>query len=80
MKYYPEHKRYAYFKALDDAKHMPYDFEKQGILENCLPEIITKTTNKTTNAILRFTERTFVFICKYIDELKYFKDWTRTQY
>lgn len=69
------------FSAWERRKHQPYDYAKKGLLNKILPEVITSTTNPTTARMLDFVEYSLVFLMKYVDVLKNFKDynWGRHQ-
>lgn len=73
--YRPLGTRWKYTKQHSHIKHKPYDYEDEGLLIRLLPERITTTENATTRAVLAFVEDVCVRLLKYVDELRYFKDW-----
>ena len=72
--------RYKENSKVNFLKHQPYDYESEGLLKTCLPEVVYNTRNKTTRFMIKLVETCLVFCMKYVDELKYFKDWNRKQY
>lgn len=79
MEYRPLGTRYEPVGRYDIIKHQPYNYKKSGLLRLVMPEVITKTTNKTTRLILDFVEAVQLFLISYVDELKQFKNphWRR---
>ena len=69
--------KYRYLRHVSWRKHKPYDYKNEGLLKQCLPEVIINATNPVTRYVIRFVERCLVFLMKYVDELRYFKDWNR---
>lgn len=63
-------KHYQY----DRPKHQPYDYQLNGLLNKILPERITSTKNTTTAAVLKSVEYILVWLMKYVDILKNFKN------
>lgn len=66
--------RYKNCGKYDKVEQAPYNYERDGLLNKLLPRVITNTENKTTRLILDFVEQTSVFLLRYVDKLKYFKD------
>ncbi len=79
MEYRPIGTRYETLGRYDIIKHQPYNYGKKGLLKRVLPEVITNTKNKTTRLVLDFVEAVQVFLLRYVDELKQFKNthWKR---
>ena len=67
--------RYKNYKVYEAKLHQPYDYEKYGLMNKILSNKIIKTNNKTLKVILSFYEKSFVFVMKYIDRLKHFKNY-----
>ena len=78
--YRPLGTRWKYLKKHSRIKHAPYDYETEGLLIRLLPSRITHTNNETTIAVLAFVEDVCVRLLKYVDELRYFKDWNFRRY
>ena len=80
MMYRPEYTKYKTLRLRDQLKHLPYDYENKGLLKNLLPGIIVNTENATTKYVINLVERSMVFLLKYVDVLKNFKNWSFKQY
>lgn len=78
--YRPNGTRWKYLKQHTRAKHRPYDYEDKGLLVKLLPSQVINTDNTTTKATLAFVEDVLVRMLRYIDVLRYFKDWNYRQY
>lgn len=70
----PNGTRYYEYKQWDVEKYAPYDYERHGLIKHLLSPSITNTNNVTTRIILTFYEKSLVFLMKYVDRLKHFKD------
>lgn len=68
------------YKQWDNAKHQPYDYEKNGLLKKVLPAVIMNAKNPTTRIVLVGVEMCMVFLLKYVDELKHFKNYNHRLY
>lgn len=80
MEYRKPYTRYEYLESFNRAKHQPYDYKKNGLLNKMLSPAITQTQNKTTRLILEFVESVVTFWMDYVDELKNFKNWSYRKY
>jgi len=67
--------RRKYIKEYEISNYKEYDYEKHGLLNKVLPKVIYNTKNTTTRAVLRFVEYILVWLMKYVDILKNFKNW-----
>lgn len=74
MEYNLNGNRYKNFYKWEDIKQMEYDYEKQGLLKRIMSNRIVNTHNVPLKMILEYYEKSFIFIMKYIDRLKHFKD------
>ena len=70
----PNGARYYEYKQWDVEKYAPYDYERHGLIKHLLSPSITNTNNVTTRIILTFYEKSLIFLMKYVDRLKHFKD------
>ena len=70
----PNGTRYYEYKQWDTEKYAPYDYERHGLIKHLLSPSITNTNNVTTRIILTFYEKSLIFLMKYVDRLKHFKD------
>lgn len=51
-----------------------YDYEKYGIFANIMSRKIVESKNVILQSILNFCEKSLLYLIKYTDELKHFKD------
>ena len=77
MKTYPNGHRYTNYDTYGVILHQPYDYEKHGLIQRWVSHKIAESKNIPLQAILKFVDKSFVHILKYIDELKYFKNYLR---
>ncbi len=66
--------RYKQYKKWEDIKYKPYDYENDGLVKRIVSKPIAQTDNPILKIVLRFYESSIVFLLKYIDILKHFKD------
>ena len=62
-------------KNYEVSNNQAYDYERYGLLNKVLPKVIYETKNTSTKAVLRFVEYILVWLMKYVDDLKNFKNW-----
>lgn len=58
----------------DDRKNMPYDYEKEGLLKHIMSRTIVQTRNPLLRKMLGFYEGSLVWVMKYVDVLRNFKN------
>ena len=63
--------RYRFWKQ---AKYETYDYERNGLLKHIMSSKIVNTNNIILKYILDFFEGSMIFLMKYIDDLKNFKN------
>ena len=66
--------RYINYKKWSKTANLNYDYESNGILTNIMSKRIIDTTNPILQFILGVVEKSLVFVLKYVDELKNFKN------
>lgn len=66
--------RYINYKKWSKTANLNYDYESNGILTNIMSKRIIDTTNPILQFILGIVEKSLVFVLKYVDELKNFKN------
>lgn len=66
--------RYITYKKWSKTANLNYDYESNGILTNIMSKRIIDTTNPILQFILGIVEKSLVFVLKYVDELKNFKN------
>ena len=53
----------------------PYNYENDGILQHILSNKIVNSTNVVLQVVLKYYEKSIIYVLKYIDELKHFKNY-----
>ena len=66
--------RYITYKKWSKTANLNSDYESNGILTNIMSKRIIDTTNPILQFILGIVEKSLVFVLKYVDELKNFKN------
>lgn len=69
--------RFLKFSRWGQPREATYDYMQKGIKQHLFSRHIAESKNETLYMILKFFEKTTFFLLKYIDELKYFKDYNR---
>ena len=70
----PNGTRYRYNYVWEDRKNLPYNYEVNGLLNKIMSRSITESRNEPLRFMLNFYEQSLIFLMKYIDRLKYFKN------
>lgn len=70
----PNGTRFKVYKLWESTKQTPYDYEGQGLVKKIVSKPIAKTDNTILQTVLKFYESSIVFLLKYTDILKHFKD------
>lgn len=60
------------FKAYEFTGEKHYDYEKEGILEKCLPKLLFKG-NSVLVTFLQLLDMRLIMLTKYITKIKQFK-------
>lgn len=66
--------RYNQYYKWGKELYVPYDYEREGLINHLVTKNIVETKNTTTRIILSFYESSLVFLMKCVDRLKHFKD------
>lgn len=66
--------KYRNYDLWDDKKNTPYNYEKYGLLKHILSPKITSTKNIVLRIVLEYYEKSLMFLMKYTDILKNFKN------
>lgn len=74
MIYRPNGTRYEEYKLWENTKQTPYDYKGQGLVKRIISKPISQTDNPILQSVLKFYESSIVFLLKYTDILKHFKD------
>ena len=67
--------RYINYDRWNKTKNEPYDYAKNGLLIHLMSKKIVTTSNPITQFILQFFEKSMIFLMKYVDILKNFKNY-----
>lgn len=70
----PNGTRYKNYKLWETTKQTPYDYERNGLMRLIVSKPIAKSTNPVLQMVLKYYESSVIFILKYTDILKHFKD------
>lgn len=70
----PNGTRYINYTEWDQTLNSNYDYARYGLLKHIMSKTITNTDNSITKLFLFFYEESIIFIMKYVDRLKHFKD------
>ena len=74
MEYRANGTRFAKYDQWEHKKHMPYDYSKEGLLKRIMSPAIVNTNNPVLKMLLQYVESSFIFVMKYTDVLKNFKN------
>ena len=74
MTYNDNGNRYKHYQHWENVKNAPYDYERYGHLNKIMSNRIYNTTNEALKVILSYYERSLIFVMKYVDRLKHFKN------
>lgn len=66
--------RFINYDSWETIKYKSYDYTKHGLLKHIMSPIIINTTNPVLKFILNYVETSLVFLMKYTDILKNFKN------
>lgn len=75
MKSRPLGTKYKKYYLFETKLNQPYDYENNGLLNKVISNKITNSKNNILKIILHYYEKSFVFLMKYIDRLKNFKNY-----
>lgn len=75
MQYNENGTRYKDFYLWEDRKYTPYNYEREGLLQHIMSNKIVNSQNSILQFILNYYEKSIIFILKYIDRLKNFKNY-----
>jgi hypothetical protein len=70
----PNGEAFKDYKLWEIIKQPPYDYEREGLVGHIISKPLAETDNPVLQFVLKFYESSIVFLLKYIDELKHFKD------
>ena len=67
--------RFNEAKSFETKLHMPYDYAEEGLAKHILSHKITETTNPLLRAVLDYYEYAIIYMLKFADNLKQFKNY-----
>lgn len=70
----PNGERFKDYILWENTKQTPYNYEREGLVKRIVSKPIANTDNPVLKIVLGFYESSIVFLLKYIDILKHFKD------
>lgn len=74
MEQKPNGTRYDNYSLWESTKQTKYDFKRDGLLNKIMSKNIVNTDNPILKIMLNIYEYSIIFIFKYIDILKNFKN------
>ena len=75
MEYRDNGYRFRNYCEWELTKQTPYNYERNGLLQHILSRNIVSTENKVLKVILSYYEQSIIFLLKYVDRLKHFKNY-----
>ena len=74
MVYQTNGDRYKKYYKWEDVKKSAYNYEREGLLKHIMSKRIVETDNYVLRLMLDYYERSLVFLMRYVDELRNFKN------
>lgn len=75
MEYRDNGTRYENYSEWDSLKNNLYDYKRKGLIRHLLSKTIINTNNDTLKIMLTYFEQSIIFVLKYVDRLKHFKNY-----
>lgn len=66
--------RFINYDNWEITKNKPYNYVKFGLLNHIMSKSIVNTNNKVLNILLQYIETSLIFVMRYTDILKNFKN------
>lgn len=66
--------RFFNYRNWENIKNQPYDYAKDGLLQHIMSNAIVNTTNPALKILLQYVESSLIYVMKYTDILKNFKN------
>lgn len=66
--------RFNEYHLWEDTKYKSYDYAREGLLKHIMSPVIVNTTNNALKILLQYIESSLIFVMKYTDMLKNFKN------
>lgn len=74
MIYNENGKRFESYYKWENVKHLPYNYKRDGLLKHIMSRRIVESNNYILQCVLHYVEQSMIFLMKYTDCLKHFKD------
>lgn len=75
MEYRENNTRYKYYYRWETGGIKEYNYAVDGLLQHILSHKIVESKNAILQVMLQYYESSIVFVLKYIDRLKHFKNY-----
>lgn len=75
MEYRDNYTRFKDYCTWEKRKNAPYDYQRNGLIKHLMSGKIINSKNIILQNILKYYEMSIVFVFKYIDVLKHFKNY-----
>lgn len=75
MKYRENGTKYKDYCLWEDRKNSPYDYERNGLLKHIMSNKIVNSNSSILQFVLNYYEKSLIFVMKYADRLKHFKNY-----
>ena len=71
-------KRFINYSRWEYKLNSPYNYQRDGLMNKIMSPAIVNTTNPMLKVIIEFAESSLIYLMKYVDILKNFKNiyWT----
>ena len=66
--------RFLEYRKWENVKNLSYDYAKDGLLKHIMSPAIVNTNNSVLRFLLQYVETSLMFVMKYTDILKNFKN------
>ena len=66
--------RFNNYDTWEIVRHTSYDYAKNGLLKHIMSGVIVNSSNPILQIIIQFVETSLMFLMKYVDVLKNFKN------
>ena len=75
MEYRENGSRYNRYYLWDNVKNQEYDYKNKGLIQYIMSSKIVNSENHILRTILSYFEQSIIFLLKYVDRLKHFKNY-----
>ena len=75
MQYRENGTRYSDYSLWESKKYEAYDYGRNGLLKHIISHKIVESKNPILQSLLVYYEKSLIFVLKYIDRLRHFKNY-----